>query len=273
MLEEYTILRQEKEEEHKRQRDQKKLQGQLIAEQEALFGSKPSPMKNQSGKRGPRLSCGGASNEMLSLGGPRLQTLKPDLLHSTRAIPNTHKSRKNARLHQNDQFNHPRDNGVAPLSAGRKGLDIAGLPAKKHHSNAVNARGVESHMLRQPFSPIYSTDSSKSNTTNILKGLNRKQKEMLQKTLTNEITPCTTPFKIISAADEENRTPKTMSIPLPSTPSTVSVSMQTTMTPAPPVIYSAHPVEDIDAEIEYSFEERRAGFVLPKTHLRTIIQD
>ncbi|CAA6656066.1 unnamed protein product [Spirodela intermedia] len=51
MLEEYTLLRQEKEQERKRQRDQKKLQGQLIAEQEALFGSKPSPSKTLSAKK------------------------------------------------------------------------------------------------------------------------------------------------------------------------------------------------------------------------------
>ncbi|PSS33152.1 Microtubule-associated protein [Actinidia chinensis var. chinensis] len=40
-LEEYTNLQQEKEQERKRQRDQKKLQGQLMAEQEILFGLKP----------------------------------------------------------------------------------------------------------------------------------------------------------------------------------------------------------------------------------------
>ncbi|XP_038970697.1 65-kDa microtubule-associated protein 3-like isoform X2 [Phoenix dactylifera] len=46
MLEDYTTMRQEKEQERKRHRDQRRLQGQLIAAQEALFGSKPSPLKN-----------------------------------------------------------------------------------------------------------------------------------------------------------------------------------------------------------------------------------
>ncbi|XP_029123611.1 65-kDa microtubule-associated protein 3 [Elaeis guineensis] len=46
MLEDYTTTRQEKEQERKRQRDQRRLQGQLTAAQEALFGSKPSPLKN-----------------------------------------------------------------------------------------------------------------------------------------------------------------------------------------------------------------------------------
>ncbi|KAK6119185.1 hypothetical protein DH2020_047079 [Rehmannia glutinosa] len=44
-LEEYTISRQEKEEEKRRSREQKKLQDQLATEQEALFGSKPNVKK------------------------------------------------------------------------------------------------------------------------------------------------------------------------------------------------------------------------------------
>ncbi|GER48015.1 microtubule-associated protein 65-4 [Striga asiatica] len=67
MLEDYTVLRQENELERKRQRDQKKLQGVLLTEQEVLYGSKPSPMKNQSAKKGPRLSTypNKKHNEML----------------------------------------------------------------------------------------------------------------------------------------------------------------------------------------------------------------
>ncbi|KAM7504663.1 hypothetical protein LguiB_003567 [Lonicera macranthoides] len=261
MVEEYTLLRQEKEQERKRQRDQKKLQGQLIAEQEALFGSKPSPMKAQSGKKGPRLSCGGgASNRRLSLGGAMLQTPKPDPLHSTKTTPNTRQTKKN------DRLNNHRDDGIAGLSAGRRGLDIAGLPA----------------MGRKPFSPISSTESSKSNiTTNLMEDRNRKYNETLQKTIpsSNNAAPFTTPSKMVSNAvvEEENRTPIKMGIPVPSTPSTVSVPMQTVMTPAAPapprvVPYSASPIKQIAEEIEYSFEERRAGFVLPVTHLKTVVQ-
>ncbi|XP_010244424.1 PREDICTED: 65-kDa microtubule-associated protein 5-like [Nelumbo nucifera] len=44
-LEEYIVLRQEREEGKRRSREQKRLQEQLAAEQEALFGSKPSPMR------------------------------------------------------------------------------------------------------------------------------------------------------------------------------------------------------------------------------------
>ncbi|CAL9175943.1 65-kDa microtubule-associated protein 3-like isoform X1 [Musa acuminata AAA Group] len=51
MLEQYITVSQEKEQERKRQRDQKKLQGQLTAEKEVLYGSKPSPAKLQSFKK------------------------------------------------------------------------------------------------------------------------------------------------------------------------------------------------------------------------------
>ncbi|XP_019151778.1 PREDICTED: 65-kDa microtubule-associated protein 5 [Ipomoea nil] len=44
-LEEYTVLRQEKQEEKRRNREQKRLQEQFAAEQEALYGSKSSSKK------------------------------------------------------------------------------------------------------------------------------------------------------------------------------------------------------------------------------------
>ncbi|CAK9145945.1 unnamed protein product [Ilex paraguariensis] len=44
-LEEYTVFRQEKEEEKRRSREQKRLQEQFVTEQEALFGSKPTIKK------------------------------------------------------------------------------------------------------------------------------------------------------------------------------------------------------------------------------------
>ncbi|GFP93936.1 65-kda microtubule-associated protein 5 [Phtheirospermum japonicum] len=44
-LEEFTVSRQEKEEEKRKSREQKKLQDQLAAEQEAMFGSKPNVKK------------------------------------------------------------------------------------------------------------------------------------------------------------------------------------------------------------------------------------
>lgn len=44
-LDGYIVLRQQREEEKRRLREQKKIQEQFAAEQEALFGSKPSPLR------------------------------------------------------------------------------------------------------------------------------------------------------------------------------------------------------------------------------------
>lgn len=81
MLEEYTILRQERELERKRQRDQKRIQGQLIAEQEVMFGSKPNPSKSQSAKKLTG-SLSGGSTRRQSFGGAALQPTKLDSLPS-----------------------------------------------------------------------------------------------------------------------------------------------------------------------------------------------
>ncbi|KAK6135291.1 hypothetical protein DH2020_030974 [Rehmannia glutinosa] len=278
MLEDYIVLRQEKELERKRQRDQKKLQGQLLTEHEALYGSKPSPMKNQSAKKGPRLSCGGAgaSNRRLSLGGSMLQTPKPDMHPPTKATPNTRNAKKSERLNQDSL----RDDGFAALSSGRRGLDLAGLPVQQHSLNLQFAREMESPMMRKPFSPISSTDSSRSNVTNILDDLNKKHNEMLHKTTltSNNSTPFTTPSKMISMTDVENRTPQATPFPVPSTPSTVSIPMQMALTPAPKQTATTVPMQlanarkSVDEEIEYSFEERRAGFVVPRSRLVNAMQ-
>lgn len=162
MLEEYTILREEREQERRRLRvefcgtswynslaliviysidhksiptglatwpsvnfeigfflqDQKKLQGQLIAEQEALYGSKPSPSKTQMVKKAPRMSTGGASTRRLSLGGAMIQTPKTNSIHSTKGTPHSRATVKNDRFQQNDQFNQY-DTSFAGLSAGK----------------------------------------------------------------------------------------------------------------------------------------------------------
>ncbi|XP_024971475.1 65-kDa microtubule-associated protein 3-like [Cynara cardunculus var. scolymus] len=247
MLEEYKILRQEKEEERKRQRDQKKLQGQLIAEQEALFGSKPSPMKQQSAKKGARLSCGGSgatTNRRLSLGGAAHATPKPDL-HSIRATPNTTRPAKKL-----DRQLSNRDDGFGTLCNGRRGL-------------VSELEQPSQPMFRKPFSPISTKELSKANTTEV-----GRKHEMPQKTFQNNTTPFTTPSKTATfVSEDENRTPKTNMIPiLPSTPFT---AMQTAMTPAPPlsIPYSDQIKEVMKPEeiVEYSFEERRAGFVLPRS--------
>ncbi|XVF12377.1 hypothetical protein REPUB_Repub08aG0112200 [Reevesia pubescens] len=268
MLEEYTILRQEKEQEQRRLRDQKKLQGQLIAEQEALYGSKPSPSKPQSVKKGPRYSTGGASSRRVSLGGATHPTHKPDPLHSAKATPQTRPSKKTERMFQNDHLNHRQDDTIPAFSAVRRAQEIADIPVRKHASSAVNANEPESPLVRKPFSPISSTVSSKANMTNMLED----NGETLQKTLAINDLSYTTPLKT-TLVDEENRTPKAMPIPVPSTPSTVSVPMQTAMTPVAPTIpfTITKPVEDIPEEIEQSFEERRLAFLLSKPQITSLM--
>lgn len=74
----------------------------------------------------------------------------------------------------------------------------------------------------------------------------------LKETVSLNRTPIMTPTKIASAV-EGSITPKTLPIPMPATPSSVSTAMQTAMTPA-----NRH-VSACADDIEYSFEERRAG--------------
>ncbi|KAA8520526.1 hypothetical protein F0562_014782 [Nyssa sinensis] len=201
MLEQYSILKQEKELEHQRQRDQKKLQGQLIAEQEALFGSKRSPSK--SGKKLSKTYTGGASYRRFSLGGVMLQTPNPEKIAlSSRLVKNSSSAKQYTT--KNLQNHHQ---GGSALSSGKK--KYTDLPAK-HHSKASNAHEIES---------------------------------------------------------PPNKTPRTMPIPMPTTPSTVSTAMQTAATPATPYVPRG------DEGMEYSFEERRAGFILTKTYPKSALQD
>ncbi|XP_022753089.1 65-kDa microtubule-associated protein 1-like [Durio zibethinus] len=71
MLDEYAMLRQEREEEKRRLRDQKKFSEQQNTEQEAIFGSRPSPARPAGTKKvvGPRANGGanGTPNRRLSL--------------------------------------------------------------------------------------------------------------------------------------------------------------------------------------------------------------
>ncbi|CAI0379316.1 unnamed protein product [Linum tenue] len=64
MLDEYAMLRQEREEEKRRMRDQKKHHELQNTEQEAIFGSRPSPARPAGPKKvvGPRANGGGSNN-------------------------------------------------------------------------------------------------------------------------------------------------------------------------------------------------------------------
>ncbi|THU65721.1 hypothetical protein C4D60_Mb05t06620 [Musa balbisiana] len=278
MLEEYTIVRQEKEQERKRQRDQKKLQGQLIAEQEALYGSKPSPLKPQSAKKVHRTSNGGPSRR-LSLGGAAMQPPKPDYLHSAKSGRSTKKI-----------------DDLGTLSPGARGLDIAGLPMKKLSFTTHQEMGAP----RKPFAPLAPVNHIPSTPSRPItfafednmtsKGLtptpktpaaapmatpkkpisstieeNAKPITMTSNAMpaptpkTQATAPMPTPSKPITCAVEENKTLNAMPAPTPKTPAAAPIPMQVATTPAPTCLRVA-PVE----ELEYSFEERRLAFYLSR---------
>ncbi|KAH0943291.1 hypothetical protein HID58_002928 [Brassica napus] len=241
MLEEYNLLRQEREEEHRRQRDHKKLQGQLIAEQEALYGSKPSPSKPLGGKKAPRMSTGGAAtSRRLSLGAGMHQTPKPN---------------KKADQRQAE----------GALSTGRRGLDVAGLPSRKQSMDPCEQ--LQSPLTRKPFSPISTTVvASKANIATPQQLVPSSKSNAV-----NEISSFATPVKnnnIIKNLEEEKimmmmQTPKNVAamIPIPSTPATISVPMQTAPTPLNNNNNARFLPEKAEV-IEYSFEERRLAFML-----------
>ncbi|KAI5444781.1 hypothetical protein KIW84_013164 [Lathyrus oleraceus] len=96
MLQDYILSRQEKEHERRRQRELKKLQGQIIAEQEVLYGSK-SPSKALSARKAPRTPNGSAASRRVTFGG---SMLKPDS-----KLTRSSSIRKTDRVHQMEQVN------------------------------------------------------------------------------------------------------------------------------------------------------------------------
>ncbi|KAL5981066.1 hypothetical protein ACLOJK_028986 [Asimina triloba] len=270
-------------------------EGKLIVEQEVLFGSKPSPSKTPHMKKLSRTSTGSASRR-LSLGGTSLA--KPEF-HSTKHVNGSTAStvapcpiKKGDRLM--NHYHHEDD--FAALSAGRRGLDVAGLPVKKQSFDTFGESEAPS-LLRKPFSPLTTefsirnttkfpdpsgasikiisantvqvTAPSKANTTNFLEDLNNSYNRTSLKVVTVD-NALTTPSGRASAADEENRTPKTMPIMTPSTPSTISVPMQTSHMPGPVSVLFGTAAEEESEEIEYSFEEKRVGFIVPKSYPKTV---
>lgn len=151
---------------------------------------------------------------------------------------------------------------------GRKGSEIADLPVKKHsfntheaQSSPISRKPFSPILSSKPFSPILSKESPKANAANKL--------EVIESN-----TSFLTPSKTVSAVGEEeaNKTPNTMRFHVPSTPLTTSIPMYTSTTPAPPPVASVATtvIREAPEEIEYSFEELRAGFILPE-HLKSLL--
>ncbi|KAE8724015.1 65-kDa microtubule-associated protein 3 [Hibiscus syriacus] len=248
MLEDYSALREEKEQERRRLRDQKRIQEQIIAEQEVLYGSKVCPPKQQTAKKYSKQS----SIRRTASGG---SMVRPDSVHTPRT-PQIRSSKKTDLPFQNDRSNHQRDDAILASPAFRRGMDTADTPFRKHWSNAVHANEVESPLVRKPFSPIY--PSSKVNMT--IKLEDNGAHKTLQKTVPTDDLPDNLPrLRITSSVDEENRTPK------------ATVWMQTDTKQAP-TTQNTKPIEGSHEEIEESFEERRLARMRSDSQITSMIQ-
>ncbi|RWW78544.1 hypothetical protein BHE74_00013246 [Ensete ventricosum] len=246
--------------------DQKKLQGQLIAEQEALYGSKPSPLKPQSAKKVHNRTSNGGPSRRLSLGGAAaMQPPKPDYLHSAKSARSTKKM-----------------DDLGTLSPGARGLDIAGLPMKKLSFTTHQEMGAP----RKPFAPLAPpiTGAVEENKTlNALpaptakttaaapmptpsKPITMTSSSMSAPTpRTPAAGPAPTPSKPITSAPEQNKTSTAIPAPTPKTPAAAPMPMQVATTPAPTCLFkeTAPRVAPVE-ELEYSFEERRLAFYLSR---------
>ncbi|XP_042002508.1 65-kDa microtubule-associated protein 3-like isoform X2 [Salvia splendens] len=241
MIDQYSELKRLKEQERQIQR--KKLQGQLVAEQEAIYGSKPSPSK--SGAKSLRPSTGGVASKRFSLGGAALQTALDKATPSSRSL-NKNKSVKRQTLNNNHHT------GLAVPSSGKKNMNSRA--AKQHSSNASISHQSGTAALRKALSPLSSLCSNV-----IIQQEDKKAKNgAVQDSESGGYkTPAAaTPTKRYTANDE-NRTPKRMPIPVAATPPTACSAMRTAMTPFTPSVRATE-------QVEYSYEERRAGFAVAK---------
>ncbi|KAK9207467.1 hypothetical protein WN943_017756 [Citrus x changshan-huyou] len=227
MLEDYSCMRQEKELERQRQKDHRKLQVQLIAEQEAIYGSKPSPSK--SGRKTSTTLTGIASNRKLSLGGVMLQNLKPE-----KEALCVHSNKKIDGLYRNSPFGRPQSVSLA-AGSGRRNSEIPGNVVNKSCSSvAAKARKVESKSARKPLSPVSLAISSKANIANFLEDKKRTHNGTSLKAVPSVAV---TPSKQIVACNEGNKAPNTMPS-VPKTPSTFTAPMLMAMNSSHPLCFS-----------------------------------
>eukprot|EP00252_Welwitschia_mirabilis_P008610 TRINITY_DN20595_c0_g2_i1.p1 TRINITY_DN20595_c0_g2~~TRINITY_DN20595_c0_g2_i1.p1 ORF type:complete len:593 (-),score=138.21 TRINITY_DN20595_c0_g2_i1:176-1954(-) len=128
MLDEYTVLRHEREEEKRRQRDQKRFHEQLSAEQEGMFGSRPSPSRAHSMKKGQ---------------GPRSNS-------SANGTPNTTNRRLSLSVHQS---------GSSGITPGRHSMS-AKESRREHRATPANYVAIHKEVLHSQISENGSAASS-----------------------------------------------------------------------------------------------------------------
>ncbi|CAJ1814490.1 unnamed protein product [Sphenostylis stenocarpa] len=253
ILEDYSILRQEKENERQKQRDQKKLQGHLMAEHETLFGSKPSPL-SKSGYKASRCSTGIPSNRKFSIGGAMLQDQK-------RAALIYQSNKKGSITNHKGSILHNKNIYQSTQSSGKDNSKAIGHSVKTA-SSAEKSIEILSSLTRKPLSPLSPAVLSSTNISNLQEEQSKLQNVARQQK--TQMLTATPPSKPYTAGDEENMTPKNMTFPVPSTPLT-SIPMLTAATPD--TVYSGATASSKTSQsLEYSFEEVRAGLMFPKTY-------
>ncbi|XP_047340300.1 65-kDa microtubule-associated protein 9-like [Impatiens glandulifera] len=140
---------------------------------------------------------------------------------------------------------------LTPSSSRQKGnniLAILNLYFICGRNSEVSKSQTKKKDNRKPLSPL---SSSKTNIQEEIRG------EKTEKRV-NERIQKSSPTKIGGLIDHDyvNRTPGRLISSIPTTPSTISVAMQSAMTPFTPSVV-------VDEDSEYSFEENRACFARP----------
>lgn len=155
MLSEYNHLREEKEEEKRRLRDQRKLHEQLLNEKESLFGSKPSPSKNalnlrRAGVGSRASSIGGGQqtvpNRRLSLGNAIMHPGTPE---STRIGGCTRQG-----FSGNKEVKPSRSRPAAPSNYVAIQKDDNTSAGGKHGVSARSQPQAQDTVARQPLGPV-----------------------------------------------------------------------------------------------------------------------
>lgn len=148
--------------------------------------------------------------------------------------------------------------------AGKRNNTPSGQLHKKQ-AKATNPNDLGSPKRRKPFTLIRGPVTATVHPNNTPE----KQNRTPPKTLSAGNTPISTPTKLKSDGKGENgSTPKKLATPVKVSPSTLSNKSASPYTPA------SVRVQDVakDGDFEYSFEEIRAGYVLPQRTLKSALQ-
>ncbi|KAH7298564.1 hypothetical protein KP509_25G049800 [Ceratopteris richardii] len=270
-LEEYNVLRLEKEEERRRQRDKRRLHEQLINEQETLFGTKPSPNGRTPVRKGAmptRLRKGSThTSRRISLGGPLLhqETVAVGRLICTPARNEQHEA-VNVMLYES-----PSKRRVSSITHGKIGV----IPANANKDGRTKITHTASSVSRKLLSseeeiaPPQGTVRTKPNSISPVSAIFHEPDacDAVQRVPLSPVsTPCTNMTKPVSSSGKESLVATPISSKLAK--SEVDVENRTPRQGAlcqhhlvfcqgsPLKFGSPYPMPQ-----EYSFEEKRLAFM------------